>query len=147
MYLSGQSHIYDQFIEKTSYYRLEEGDKIVDITGGKHYHAVVTEKGQVRCGGYIFYRHFGDCRNNPESNEDYEFQLNLPDGYKAKNIFGCEKYSNVWVTAADQQGNLKTFGAGHSIEMTGHGLTHTVSQFHALLLPDGVYMTKITSQR
>ena len=45
MYLSGQSHIYDQFIEKTSYYRLEEGDKIVDITGGKHYHAVVTEKG------------------------------------------------------------------------------------------------------
>lgn len=67
------------FFHIDDYYRLEEGEKIVDITAGKHYTAIVTDRGRVKCGGYIFYRHFSSCRYNPESNEDYEFELKLPD--------------------------------------------------------------------
>ena len=133
------------FFEINDYYRLEENERIVDITAGKHYTAIVTDRGRIKCGGYIFYRYFSDCRYNPEQNEDYEFELRLPDDYKAKEVFGCERYNNLWVTA-EKDGVLKTFGAGSSTDLTGHNSSSQVSRFHALELPDGTYMTKISCQ-
>ena len=41
-----------------NYFRLEDGDKIVDCTGGKNFTAVVTEQGKIYAASYMFYRHF-----------------------------------------------------------------------------------------
>jgi len=47
---------FDEFPD--NYFRLEDGDKIVDCCGGKNYTAVVTEQGKIYAAGYIFYRNF-----------------------------------------------------------------------------------------
>ena len=95
-----------------NFYRLEDGDSIVDLTAGKHYTAVATANGKIYAGGYIFYRHFQDCRHNREQNEDYPFELRVPDGFKANAVFGCEQYNNIWMNAVNGDGVTKTFGAG-----------------------------------
>ena len=56
---------------------------MIDVACGKHYTTVATQNGKVYASGYIFYRHFYDSRSNPENNEDYPFELRLPDGWKA----------------------------------------------------------------
>ena len=61
MFTSGMGrddHI-DHFHEiGNNFYRVEEGDKYVDIAAGKHYTAVVTAKGKIYASGYIFFRYF-----------------------------------------------------------------------------------------
>ena len=73
-------HVDHMWEPSENFYRLEDDDKIHDITAGKHYTAVVTEQGKVYAAGYIFYRHFSGCRYNKESDEDYPFELKLPEG-------------------------------------------------------------------
>ena len=51
---------------------------------------------------------------------------------------------NIWTTAADQDGELKTFGAGSSCDLTGHNENERAAYFKPLAVPDGTYMTKIT---
>lgn len=149
MFSSGMDrhrHI-DRFGEiENNFYRLEEGDKIVDLTAGKHYTAAVTERGKVYCGGYVFYRHFSDCRYNREQNEDYPFELRMPDGWRAKEAFGCERFNNVWINCVNDAGEIKSFGAGQSTDLTGHGSGDRTSRFRELRVPEGIYMTKITNQ-
>ena len=106
----------------------------------------MTERGKVYCGGYIFYRHFSECRYNRESNEDYPFELRMPDGWRAKQAFGCERFNNVWITAVNDAGEMKSFGAGQSTDLTGHGTGDRTSRFRELKVPEGTYMTKITNQ-
>ena len=43
---------------------MEDGDKMIDVTGGKNFVAVATERGKVYGSGYMFYRHFQECRSN-----------------------------------------------------------------------------------
>ena len=86
---------------------------MVDVCGGKNFTVVATERGKIFATGYMFWRQFyQECRHNPENGEDYPYELRLPDGYKAKQVWGAEKYLNMWTTAADPDGALKTFGAG-----------------------------------
>ncbi len=64
---------------------MEEGDRILDVAAGKHNFTVATEQGKIYASSYIFYRHFEKCRFNTEKNEDYPFELKLPDpSFKAK---------------------------------------------------------------
>lgn len=90
------------------FFPLEEGDRIVDVTAGKHFTAVTTEQGKVYATGYIFYRHFStECRYNRQNDEDYPYQLRLPETggpWKAQQVFGSEKYNNLWVTAINSDG-------------------------------------------
>ena len=75
----------DHFFEiGDNFFRVEDGDTIVDMTAGKHYTAVVTANGKLLASGYIFYRHFQECRLNTENNEDYPFEMRMPEGVKAK---------------------------------------------------------------
>ena len=41
---------------------MEEGDKIIDITSGRHFVVAVTERGKCYGSGYIFYRYCSGCR-------------------------------------------------------------------------------------
>ena len=70
---------------------MADNDKIIDYCGGKNFTAVVTEQGKIYAASYIFYRNFSACRSNPENNEDYPFEIRMPDGFKAKEIWGSEK--------------------------------------------------------
>ena len=82
-----------------NFFRIDEGDKLVDVAGGKNFAIVMTERGKIYATGYMFWQYFSNCRHNNENNEDYPFELRLPEGYKAKKIFGSEKRYNMWVTA------------------------------------------------
>jgi len=82
-----------------NFFRIDQGDKLVDVAGGKNFSIVMTEQGRIYATGYMFWRYFSECRRNNENNEDYPFELRLPPGWKAKKIFGAEKYYNMWVTA------------------------------------------------
>ena len=105
MFSSGIGNAYNEHRQvRENFYRLEDGDKMIDVACGKHYTTVATKNGKVYASGYIFYRHFNDSRRNPENNEDYPFELRLPDGWKAEKVYGCEKYSNMWVTCRNDEG-------------------------------------------
>lgn len=97
-----------------NFFQMEEGDRIVDVAAGKHFVAVTSEQGKVYASGYIFYRRFAECRYNRQSDEDYPFQLKLPESgdWKAQQLFGSEKCNNLWVTAMKSDGKKKSFGAG-----------------------------------
>jgi len=129
-----------------NYFRLEAGDTIVDCCGGKHYCAVATSNGKIYAAGYIFYRNFQGCRSNTENNEDYPFALSLPEGFKAKELFGSEKQNNIWVTAANVDGELKTLGAGGANKLLGHNSDNRPDHFIELSVPANTYMTKIANQ-
>lgn len=58
MNVSRNDHIDHLWETKENFYEMAEGDRILDITGGKHYTAVATEFGKIYGAGYIFYRHF-----------------------------------------------------------------------------------------
>ena len=131
---------------ENNYFRIEEGDKLVGCAGGKNFAIVCTERGKVFATSYMFYRYFSECRHNPENNEDYPFELRMPEGYQAKKVYGAEKYYNMWATCADADGGLKTFGAGNYTELTGHGESSNTSSFKPLKVPDGTHMTRITCQ-
>jgi len=70
----------------------------------------------------------------------------MPDGFKAKSIFGSEKYSNVWVNATNVDGEMKTLGAGDNCDLCGHNESNRCSSFKPLALPPDSYMTKIASE-
>ena len=125
---------------------MADNDKIVDICGGKHYTALVSEQGKVYASGYVFYRNFNGCRSNPENNEDYPFELRMPDGFNAKQIWGSEKQHNIWVTATNQDGELKTLAAGGFTRMLGNAADNNPSSFVPVSLPDNTYLTKVASQ-
>ena len=141
---SGTSR-HDEFHEiENTYFRYEEGDKMIDVCGGKNFTVVATERGKIFATSYMFWRQFQECRYNQENNEDYPHELRLPDGFKAKKIWGAEKHYNLWTSAADSDGTLKTFGAGQHTDITGHNSTDRTSNFKPLAVPDGTHMTKIT---
>ncbi len=123
-----------------NFFRLEEGDQIVDIGAGKHHMIVATQHGKIYASGYIFYRYFSECRHNRESDEDYPFELRLPaGGWKALQVWGCEKYNNLWVLAEDADGKKKCFGAGGEECSIGHDEDSNSSGFKALAVPDGTW--------
>ena len=125
------------------YFTREVQDKIVDICGGKSHMIVMTEGGRVYASGYTLYRNLSESRSNPENNEDYPFEIRMPDEYKATAIFTCEKYLNVFVTAT--KGDIsKTFAVGADSKLIGDGKDNSTSSFVPMDLPEGVYMTKIT---
>ena len=141
---SGTSR-HDEFHEiENTYFRYEEGDKMVDVCGGKNFTIIATERGRIFATSYMFWRQFQECRYNQENNEDYPFELKLPEGYKAKQIWGSEKYYNMWANGADSDGTIKTFGAGQHADITGHNSTERTSSFKPLAVPEGTHMTKIT---
>ena len=70
----------------------------------------------------------------------------MPENYKAVQVFGCEKYYNLWVNATNVDGEMKTLAAGQSYELTAHGSTDRASSFKPMSLPDGVYFTQISNQ-
>lgn len=142
---SGTARLEEFFDMGENYFRIEDGDKLVDVCGGKNFTAVVTERGKIFATSYMFYRKFTECRHNSENNEDYPFELRLPEGFKAKQIWGSEKNYNIWVTASNSDGDLKSFGAGETIDVTGTNETERTTIFKPLAVPDGTYMTKITS--
>ena len=128
---------------KKDFFRNDEDDKLIDVVGGKNYTAVLTEKGKVFASSYIFWRHFAGCRENPESYEDTPYQLKLPEGYTGKALFGSI-FNIIWVNATDADGNLKTLGNGENSAKLG-AKNNEEQVFRPLLLPNGVYFTKITS--
>ena len=69
---------------QNNWFRLPEGEKITDIAGGKNFMIVATQNGRVWASSYMFYRYFSSCRENPERNEDYPFELKMPEGQKAR---------------------------------------------------------------
>ena len=129
-----------------NYFRIEAGDKLIDCCGGKHYCAVATQNGKIYAAGYVYYRNFEGCRNNPENNEDYPFELRLPEGYKAKMIWGSEKCNNMWVTATDADGEMKTLAAGQTNSLFGHDSENRSGNFVPIKLPDNHYCIKIANQ-
>lgn len=54
----------DGFAETNVFSSITGDEKIVDVTGGKHFIAIVTESGRLFASGYIFYRNFRSCRHN-----------------------------------------------------------------------------------
>lgn len=129
---------------------MEEGDRIVDVAAGKHFVAVTSEQGKVYASGYIFYRNFSECRYNRQSDEDYPFQLKLPETggpWKAQQVFGSEKYSNLWVTATNSDGQKKSFGAGGDADCIGHNLGDNSNKFYEIGVPEGIWFPQIVSQR
>lgn len=65
----------EKFIEvPKDFYPIEEGDKIIDVSLGKKWMCVVTEKGKVWGSGYVYYRYIGNTyRWNEQNNEDYPY--------------------------------------------------------------------------
>jgi len=69
-YMTGSNISRETYVSKfcpwpeDNFFRIGEGDKIVDVCGGKHFTAIVTERGQVFATGYMFYRSFDQCREN-----------------------------------------------------------------------------------
>ena len=90
---------------ENNYFRIEDGDKLMDVAGGRNQAIVATERGKIYATSYMFYRHFNDCRHNSENNEDYPFELRMPEGFKAKKIYSSEKHYNIWVTGEDNDGS------------------------------------------
>ena len=45
----------------------------------------------------------------------------MPQGWKARKVYGTDKALNMWVTCEDDDGNMKTFGAGETYSIIGHG--------------------------
>lgn len=54
----------DKFAEKPADFFKNESDKVVDIEGGKHFVAALTESGKIITQGYIFYRYIPGVRRN-----------------------------------------------------------------------------------
>ena len=124
-------------------------EKYVDVSGGKHFVAVVTESGKLYASGYTFYRAFSSCRFNRQHDEDYPYELRLPEGYrKAFKVFGQEKRNNIWVNATDADGNMRTLGAGESEFMNARGRSdnNEKDRFKPIAVPEGTYMTQISCQ-
>mmetsp|Transcript_21015 Transcript_21015/g.28264 ORF Transcript_21015/g.28264 Transcript_21015/m.28264 type:complete len:249 (+) Transcript_21015:2219-2965(+) len=150
-YMMGSGTDRQRYVQKfeefpDNYFRMEAGDKIVDCCGGKNFVAVVTEQGKIFAAGYIFYRNFQGCRSNPENNEDYPFEIRMPQGFKAKEIWGSEKSNNIWVNATNQDGELKTMAAGGNNQLLGHGQDNRPDIFTPVKLPDNTYLTKVASE-
>lgn len=106
-YVGRNDHTEHLWEPSENFFRLDEDDRISDVTAGKHYTAVATDKGKIYASSYIFYRHFTGCRYNQEENEDYPFLLKLPDeSLMAVKLFGCEKHNNLWATAKAVNGKM-----------------------------------------
>ena len=72
---------------------------------GKQYLAIVTERGKLYASGFIFYRCMIGCRRNRQNDEDFPYELTMPDeNWRVVKVFGCEKYNNIWVTAVNMAG-------------------------------------------
>ena len=129
---------------ENNFFKMAEGDKIVDICGGKCHMAVATSEGKIYGSGYTFYRHFSSCRHNEQNNEDHPFELKLPEGHKALNVWTAEKRYTLWVTATNEDGEHVTFGCGEENRGTGQDNTN---KFEKLALPAGTYITKISNHK
>lgn len=71
----------------------------------------------------------------------------MPDGWKARKTFGAEKYYTMWATCEDNDGNMKTFGAGDTGYLIGDASGDRRDSFVPLNIPDeGTYMKRITCQ-
>ena len=132
---------------ENNYFNLEEGDKLVGCAGGKNFAVVLSQQGKIYATGYVFYRHFSACRHNTQNNEDYPFILNMPDTWKAKQIWASEKHYVMWVTGQDTDGVMKTFGGGEATDYIGHNEDSCCNLFKPLALPAGTYLKKITNER
>lgn len=126
------------------FFRNDEDDKLVDVVGGKSHTVVMTEKGRVFATGYTFYREFSGCRSNTENYEDTPYELKLPEGYTGKAIFGST-HNIVWVNATNADGKMQTLGNGTNRKELG-AINSDDHVFRPLLLPDGIYFTKISSK-
>ena len=73
--------------------------QIVDVAGGKHFMIACTAKGKVYASGYLFYRAVETIRSNTENDEDYPYELRVPDGWLARRVWACDRYCNAWILA------------------------------------------------
>lgn len=91
-------------------------DKIVDFVSGKHYNLMLTESGKVIGSGYVFYREFSpDIKHNEESNEDYPFTVQAPEGFtKAIKAFPHYKRNMVYVNWQNDAGKIGSFRIGET---------------------------------
>mmetsp|Transcript_1038 Transcript_1038/g.1724 ORF Transcript_1038/g.1724 Transcript_1038/m.1724 type:complete len:121 (+) Transcript_1038:1481-1843(+) len=84
MFGSGTSTSYDSLVKvRDNFYRIDDGDSIIDICGGRHYTAIVTKNGKAYASGYMFYRSMSGCRRNNENDEDYPYELKMKEGWLA----------------------------------------------------------------
>ena len=149
----GSNRSRDDNIEKFSelednFFRLEDGDKVTDIAGGKCHVVIATQNGKIYGSGYTFYRHFSNCHFNSENNEDYPYELKLPEGFKAATaIWTSEKNYNMWATAVNEDGDHFTLACGQESSILGSGSTSNPNKFEKLILPSGIYFTKVSGPR
>ena len=148
MFGSGVGTTYDSLTKvRDNFYPMEEGDSIVDLTGGRHYTAIATKNGKVYASGYMFYRVFSGCRRNNQNDEDYPYELRMPDGWLAERVYGTERYSNLWVTCKNSEGTKRSFCAGQEEDVQGHNSGSCTSSFVPIAVPDDVWFRQINSQR
>ena len=96
---------WDDHDNNGNYFSIEAGDKIVGCAGGKNFLIVMTKNGKVYATSYMFFRYFSGCRHqNRSSDEDYPFEIRMPDGWKARKIFGMDKDYNMWATCENAEG-------------------------------------------
>ena len=148
LHLDRNDHCSDFYEVPQEFFSLEAGDSIVEITLGKSYFAMVTAFGKIYASGFTFYRVMENMRFNQSNEEDYPYELRMPsdDEWTALQVFGCEKFNNIWMTAMNSNGVKRTFGAGQQITLIGHGLKSSASKWSELDVADDVHMTKIVCQ-
>lgn len=100
-YSLGQVTMIENFTDITDLFPLKSDEKIIDVAHGSKEMAAVTNQGRVLARGYMFFRIFDyEVRRNEYNNEDYTFEIDLPDGHKAENLWMCRKNKTLFVTAA-----------------------------------------------
>ena len=62
--MNRDSHLQHFHEIENNFFVMDEGDKMIDVTGGKNFVAVATERGKVYGSSYMFFRHFQECRSN-----------------------------------------------------------------------------------
>ena len=132
----------ENFTDITDLFPLKSDEKIIDVAHGSKEMAAVTNQGRVLARGYMFFRIFDyEVRRNEYNNEDYTFEIDLPDGHKAENLWMCRKNKTLFVTAASQDGSTKkTFRATECLDSDYFEQT---DRFVALDVPEGVYFVSI----
>ena len=125
-------------------WKLDSGDKYVDVACGRHFTLVCTEKGKVYGTGYLYYRKIAKARFNKEDNEDKPYEIKLPTGYKALKVFCSERYYVAYVLA-EKDGKRVVLSGGEDYEMLGQGESDDSPDFKPVKLPDDVTITKLVT--
>ena len=87
-----------EFKEITQLFDILPSDRIVDVDGGKHFTVVCTEEGKVYGLGIGLSRAVDEELKKSGDGDSFEIKMALEaEGYKAKRVWGCDLYDNIWV--------------------------------------------------